>query len=102
MDLCMSFIFSYCPPILFLFSSWMGVSVRMVLTTARASITPCLSVFTHTFLYYFLFPFLFFFVLICMLGGIFNEKEPGFGLVSSATTCLSLSPAIRRRTCFRS
>src|SRR5271168_4872249 len=55
--------------------------VRMVLTTARASITPCLFVFTHTFFVLFLFPFLFFFVLICMLGGIFNEKEPGFGLV---------------------
>src|SRR5271168_2482567 len=81
MDLFMSFIFSYCPPILFFFSSWMGVSVRMVLTTARASITPCLFVFTHTFFVLFLFPFLFFFVLICMLGGIFNEKEPGFGLV---------------------
>src|ERR1700678_3606593 len=102
MDLCMSFIFSYCPPILFFFSSWMGLSVRMVLTTARASITPCLFVFTHTFFVLFLLPFLFFFVLICMLGGIFNEKELGFCLVSSATHCLSLSSPIRRRTCFRS
>src|SRR6202522_4153790 len=76
------------PPIFF-FSSWMGVSVRMVLTTASASTTLCLFVLTHSLL--FCFYFLFVFVCPCLPGSdmIFNEVGAGFGLVSSfPLTCL--------------
>src|SRR6202522_4288420 len=48
----------------FFLSSWMGVSVRMVLTTACASTTPCLFVLIRFLLCRF--PFLFCFVCSCL------------------------------------
>src|SRR5271155_1887820 len=63
--------------------------VRMVLTTACASTTPCLFVLIRFLLCRF--PFLFCLVCSCLLGSdmIFNEVGAGFGLVSSfPLTCL--------------
>src|ERR1700678_1619314 len=72
--------------------SWACVGlrcVRMVLTTACASTTPCLFVLIRFLLCRF--PFLFCLVCSCLLGSdmIFNEVGAGFGLVSSfPLTCL--------------